>query len=88
MQMRMHGDQSRNLKSQSEPRDRGSLTSIARPRKFSVLYADCNDAIFNIADVTTYIAYESSKPSLPLYGMNVYGNGHFYTGRVKQLLIH
>eukprot|EP00965_Chrysotila_dentata_P042059 1395464-Pleurochrysis_carterae.AAC.4 len=46
----MNGNQSRNLQSESDPRDRGSSASIARPRKPSILpvktamtpYCRCN----------------------------------------------
>eukprot|EP00965_Chrysotila_dentata_P188404 6172715-Pleurochrysis_carterae.AAC.1 len=37
MQMRMNDNQSRNLQSQTDPYDRGSLAWIARPRKSNIL---------------------------------------------------
>eukprot|EP00965_Chrysotila_dentata_P262693 6214644-Pleurochrysis_carterae.AAC.3 len=55
MQMRMNDTQSRNLQSQTDPRDRGSSASIARPRKLSILLIRLQGRY--TADLTTYMKY-------------------------------
>eukprot|EP00965_Chrysotila_dentata_P188549 6172807-Pleurochrysis_carterae.AAC.1 len=65
MQMRMNDNQSRNLLSQIDPRDRGSSASIARPRKLSYHTATTLYCRSNYLDRI----YESNHPRLALYGM-------------------
>eukprot|EP00965_Chrysotila_dentata_P037992 1263067-Pleurochrysis_carterae.AAC.2 len=55
MQMRMIDIESRNLQSQTDPRDRGSSASIAHPRKSSILPIRLQRRY--TADLTTYIEY-------------------------------
>eukprot|EP00965_Chrysotila_dentata_P242680 6204990-Pleurochrysis_carterae.AAC.2 len=51
----MNDIQSRNLQSQTDPRDRGSSASIARPQKLRILPIRLQWR--HTADLTTYIEY-------------------------------
>eukprot|EP00965_Chrysotila_dentata_P128928 4262751-Pleurochrysis_carterae.AAC.1 len=79
MQMRMNDNRSRNLQSQSDPRECGSSASIARPRKFSVLP---NKTAMTLYCRSNYLhrMYKSKCPSLALTIVRNgrYGTKHFH----------
>eukprot|EP00965_Chrysotila_dentata_P073622 2432005-Pleurochrysis_carterae.AAC.1 len=67
MQIRTNDIQSRNLQTNIDSRDRGSLASIARPRKLSILPIKTAMTLYCITNYLHRI-YESRYPSLALYG--------------------
>eukprot|EP00965_Chrysotila_dentata_P004160 134446-Pleurochrysis_carterae.AAC.6 len=66
--LRINDNQSRNLQSQTDPRDRGRSASIARPRKSSTLPMKTAMTLYYRSNYLHKI-YRNSCPTWALYGM-------------------